>query len=179
MRSLSMPTIHEIFTKKDVRILRKIAQELGFEALKIFKSGVEGVLGLYAPFNPTVNSDEEELRCLALTYKLSQLMGCQIVVVSDRDQRVTKEQTVDFEDINTERFTRIFSASATDVKLDSNTEAEYARKMLTYQILYTNLQSHALIDPDQEKTSTQRSVPDNENQFMIDLGKSHHRNFKL
>lgn len=179
MRSLSVPTIHEIFTKKDVRILRKIAQELGFEALKIFKSGVEGVLGLYAAFNPTVSSDEEELRCLALTYKLSQLMDCQIVVVSDRDQRVTEEQTIDCEDVNTERFKQVFSALATDVELNSNTEAEYARKMLTYEILYTNLQSHAFIDPNQQKTSNQRSVSDNKNQFMVDLSKSHHRTFKL
>ena len=152
-----MPTIHDIFTKKDIRILRKIAQDLGFEALKIFRPGVESVLGLYALFNPTVSTDEEELRCLALTYKLSQLMGCQIVVVSDRDQRVTEEQTVDFEAINTERFTQIFSVLAADVELDSSAEPEYARKMLTYGILYANL---LLVNPEQQTIPNQVSLPD-------------------
>ncbi len=167
-----MPTIHQVFAKsQDIQACREIARELGFEALKIFRPGVEGVLGLYALFNPAVPGDEEELRCLALTYKLSQLMGCQIVVVSDRDQRVTEEQTVDFENINTERFTQIFSALATDIELDSNTEAEYARKMLTYGILYTNFQSRFLINPDQQAISNQRSLPDSQKKSTSILAK--------
>lgn len=162
-----MPTIYKVFAKRqDMQAYREIAQELGFKALKIFRPGVEGVLDLYAPFNPAVSSDEKELRCLALTYKLSQLMGCQIVVVSDRDQRVTDEQTVDFEAINTERFTQIFSALATDIELDSNTEAEYARKMFTYGILYTNFQSRFLVNPDQDAISKQSSLPDTQKKSM-------------
>lgn len=152
-----MLTMHEIFTQSDPNHFKEAARALGFTDLRLFKTEVDGVLGIYAPFDSNI-ADKGNVRCLALTYKLSQLMQCQIFIVTDRDQRIGREETVGFEEIDTEKFKEVFLASAKDIGIDSNTKPEYASKMISYGILHANFQSSNVVKSEEAQLDSTAAV---------------------
>jgi len=119
------------------------ARKLGFSNIALFKPGVNGALGIYVAFDNAISDDHEPYsRCLSLTYKISELTNCIVVVASDKDamSNSIKDKTISFQEISSPTFKRIYLVPADKVFLDPReNDPSYQRKITTYKIFYDQI----------------------------------------
>lgn len=135
-----MDTLKEVLSKNEPALLLEAAKEVGFKELRLFKPAVAGILGIYAGFADGV-ADQYHSRALALTYKLSEILATQVVIVSsytDVDGSI-RENSVAFEEIGSQQFKQVFSEKWEKMALQSNHEPVYQSNMVTYKIFYDRL----------------------------------------
>ena len=129
--------------EQNKEVMQEEAHRLGLSSVALFKPGVDGVLGIYAVFDKAIgDADDYSSRCLSLTYKISELTNCIVVVASNKDpmSNPIKDKTVSLQEISSPTFKKIYLAPANEVFLDSReNDLSYQSKMTTYKIFYDQI----------------------------------------
>lgn len=154
-----MPTLREVLEKREEII--KTAKELGFEQVRLLKSATPGYFVIYGTFSQDCPKDSYNRRCLALTYKLSELVKGKAGVVSneaDPDGSILKT-TLSLDEQDLSAFERIFSANPEEVIIEEGEEFSYKSKMRLYKVHYEQLTLNEDQDQKLEKEKTSQSSP--------------------
>jgi hypothetical protein len=141
-----MYKLKEILNEQKLVELQKAISDMGFRNIRLFKSNIieeVGPLGIYVEFDPSI-IDRYDSRCLALMYKASEIVGCQTLVVSNKDVRAdfVRENSVDLDSIfNISELQDVPVTNIHELEVKSKDESSYKRSMLSYKAIYDQLYS--------------------------------------
>ena len=135
--------LKKVLTKQKVEEIQRAVSDMGFNNVRLFNPAVDevGPLGIYVEFEPKI-TDRYDSRCLALTYKISNIVGCQAIVVSNKDARgdFVRKNSVDLNSIfNTSDLEPSPATNINELEVRSNDESSYKRSMLSYKVIYDQL----------------------------------------